>query len=286
MAASGILGLSQRLRETSCCGEDVDERMFHTMWTCVTALDQSLVLCTGDAQLAFELQQQEVERARAAATSNRPSGGHSTDSFAAMTGLSPLAPSQPTPQQPPHRPTNNPFAPDRRMPWAVAPGASQPPGASSMGATSPQGAGASSASSQDPFALLPPLYAQPAAPAQPPVQPPTGRFPSVQYPAPARPPQQLPPQAAYQPSWQASFPEPWANGVNPNRAAQPPPQHTSASLAADEALARALQQQLDMEVSDVIVVTVCALQICQCAAKNFLFLEDNHVVGSMSGFRA
>ncbi|CAL8462861.1 g2395 [Coccomyxa elongata] len=195
---------------------------------------------SSDEQLAYELQQQELEQARKSGVSTQPSPSQQADPFAILGGLVNTAPSTHAPQQPQPpqqqqpRPTNNPFAPDRRMPWDIRP-------------QSQAAAGGASASNKDPFASLPPLYAPPSMPPQQPAQPAL---------SPSRPQQPYLPPGIPQPhqhhqqpqqgsSWQAGYPAPWANGLpfnSPSGEQGPQPSNTD-----DEALARALQQQLDME---------------------------------------
>jgi hypothetical protein len=203
-----------------------------------------------------------VQRSQAASAS-QTSSTQPADPFAALAGLtaqlpSALAPSQPKAQQ---RSSNNPFAPNCRMPWDVRPAVGAVSGGTTGTPAGNQGTGSISGSMRDPFAALPPLLAPPSEVgrpssrqplSQPPAQRPAHTL-SAQYPQypPAQPycppgvPQ--PPQQPVQGSgWQATFPEPLANGPAQSRTSAPL-QHLP-SVTDDEALARALQRQLDMEV--------------------------------------
>ena len=197
-----------------------------------------------------------MERARLA-SAGQPSSSQPADPFATFAELSvSQPPTQPPPQQQQvqqQRPSsNNPFAPNRRMPWDIRP--------------TVQPAGRSSVSGQDPFAALPPLFAAPSLPAQPPPQPSSSKrthYPPVQQYRPTGIPQQQQ-QPQLGPSWQATFPQPLANGSRGNSASVPR-QHLP-SVTDDEALAQALQQQLDMEVGVLSLANSVSWSTCACTA--------------------
>ena len=208
-----------------------------------------MLLCNAaedDEALARELQQAEEAHARmhgpAAATSaphQQPptaSVPHSDARATSLTGLAAPPTAGPTctssssnaAAQPAQRPSNNPFAPSKRMPWDRT----SPP-ASGL---SPQ---PSNAPSSDPFAALPPLYAQPSGP-------PAGPAPMPLYQQPGD------GGASFGTAWQPQAPQQHQMWSQPARAGPPQQlvrmqQQQQPGTAGDEALARSLQQQLDLQ---------------------------------------